>query len=121
MEYITCDIACGGTPPTVSTPITKHMARRRIKDRHRRTHKHPEASADFSKAPSLSEALGFAIVDSCEGCGKCCESQGTPPGYAAVLFQPHAWPQDTGDHARVAQLPEHAGGAFIVLILGRML
>lgn len=47
-------------------------------------------------------------VTSCDDCGACCTEIGTPPGYIAVLLTPERWPEDSGDHERVAQLPLRA-------------
>jgi len=44
----------------------------------------------------------------CDNCGACCMTQSTPPGYVAVIFNPDGWPEETGDHERVARLPEAA-------------
>jgi Fe-S-cluster containining protein len=46
------------------------------------------------------------IIDSCNDCGACCMEQGSPPGYAAVIFNSEGWPKWTGDHDRVSRLPE---------------
>lgn len=44
----------------------------------------------------------------CNNCGACCFEQGSPPGYAVVVLNPQDWPEWTGDHARVAALPDDA-------------
>lgn len=60
----------------------------------------------------------LTVIDNCDGCCSCCMEQGSPPGYAAVLLNPDAWPIDTGDHARVAELPLSAKNDLDQYLLG---
>lgn len=56
------------------------------------------------------ESRTLPIIDSCRGCGACCMTQGSPPGYVGFLsgvFDPDSWP-DADDDARYRTMPEPA-------------
>lgn len=52
-------------------------------------------------------------ITNCNNCGACCFEQGSPPGYSTVILNPENWPQWTGDHARVAALPDDARASLL--------
>ncbi len=50
-------------------------------------------------------------VLSCEGCGRCCDTQGTPPGFASffpVKGEIASWVKESEDARHFAKLPEEA-------------
>lgn len=52
------------------------------------------------------------IIQSCDGCYACCMEMVRPPGFAAVILCPEAWPSDSEDHELVATMPTAAREAI---------